>query len=139
MIEFMIDGKPIAQKRHRFAKGHVYDPSSKDKKEFRRQCVKHAPIEPIESATSIEVEFCFERPKSHYGTGKNANKLKPSAPEFHTRKPDADNCLKACMDALNGLFWVDDSVIDEVVMRKKWGDKPYTHIVVHEPEDDVYF
>ena len=144
MIEFVIDKEPCAQKRHRHVnRGKfvtIYDPSSKDKKDFRRLCIENQPLEPWTDAISIEVTFAFTRPKSHYGAGKNANMLKPSAPEFHTKKPDIDNLQKFLMDALNGVYWHDDSIIDEIIAHKIWAeDKGYTKVVIVEPNDNIDF
>lgn len=36
----------------------------------------------------------------------------------HTKKPDADNVLKAVLDALNGLAWVDDAQVFSATVRK---------------------
>jgi Holliday junction resolvase RusA-like endonuclease len=135
VIEVMIHGDPKAQKRHRHVNRGgfvtVYDPSKKDKEELRRACLEDSPIEPFEGAVSLEVQFAFKRPKSHYGTGKNATIVKASSPQYHTKKPDTDNCIKYLMDALNGLYWKDDSIIDEVVATKTWAiDEPYTRMVV---------
>ena len=136
MIDILEYIEPKAQKRHRFARGHVYDPSAKDKRELLKVMKKHSPAYPIDEPVSIEFEFGMKRPKSHFGTGKNANKLKPSAPEYHTKKPDVDNIIKLVFDALNGEFWTDDSVIDEIVARKVWAyDEPYIKMLVVEPED----
>jgi len=100
----------------------------------------HAPIDPWTDAISIQIEFAFERPKSHKGTGRNANKVKPSAPEFHISKPDCDNLQKFVFDALNGVFWKDDSIIDEVIVNKKWSSgEGYTKITIVEPEDSEAF
>ena len=44
----------------------------------------------INAAVSLRCEFVFPRPLSHYGTGKNATKLKPSAPRYHVKTPDVD-------------------------------------------------
>ena len=56
--------------------------------------------------------FRFPRPQGHYGTGKNSNKLKPSAPEFHTVKPDADKAARALGDAIeqSGLVRGDQQI-----------------------------
>ena len=54
----------------------------------------------IDAAVSLECEFVFKRPLSHYGTGKNATKLKASAPRHHTKTPDCDKCVRACGDAI---------------------------------------
>lgn len=139
MIDFTVKGNPKPQPRHRHVNRgkftSTYDPAKKDKASFARMCLREAPIDPIEEATRVELVFAFARPKSHMGTGRNANKVKPSAPEKHTKKPDIDNLQKYVFDALNGLFWKDDSVIDEVIATKKWAPEGYTRITVTEPED----
>lgn len=55
--------------------------------------------------------FLFPRPKSHYGTGKNADVLKPSAPRFHTTKPDLTKIIRSTEDALTGIVYKDDSQV----------------------------
>ena len=143
MIEITVDGTPKAQKRPRFVRAgkgvRVYDPSAKEKKAFRKECLADAPIDPIEGAVSIQVEFVMPRPKYHYGTGKNSDEVKASSPEEHTVKPDTDNMIKFLMDALNGLYWKDDCVIDEIIARKRWGKEGYTKMLIVEPEDDIGF
>ena len=67
--------------------------------------------------------FCFSRPKSHYGTGRNADKLKPSAPSFHTQKPDLTKIVRAVEDALTGIVWKDDSQVVDGLPSKKWVGK----------------
>ncbi len=55
--------------------------------------------------------FYFPRPKAHFGTGKNANKLKASAPRYHTKKPDLGKLVRAVEDALTGVVWKDDAQV----------------------------
>ena len=52
--------------------------------------------------------FTFPRPKSHYGTGKNSNVLKPGAPIYHLSKPDADKLQRCVFDAIKGIVYEDD-------------------------------
>ncbi len=67
---------------------------------------------PAEGPIRVDLTFYMPRPKSHYRTGKYAGELKPSAPAFHTGKPDRDNLDKAVLDALTILrFWQDDSQV----------------------------
>lgn len=66
--------------------------------------------------------FFFPRPKSHYGTGRNADVLKPSAPEYHSSPPDVDKLVRAVGDALtmSGVI-ADDRKFVEILATKKYG------------------
>lgn len=134
-ISFTVYGEPIAQKRHRSTsingKLRQYDPSSDKKGDFLLMCLKKKPKQPIkDSPIRIVIKFVFKRPKSHYGTGKNILKLKEIAPDKHINKPDIDNLLKFVMDALNGIYWHDDSQIFSVDASKFYGDVPLTEVAI---------
>jgi len=125
MIEFFVPGKPQALQRHRSTKsGHHYDPSAGDKQDFLAKAMAHRPEEPLRGPLLLEVFCYFARPKSHFGTGKNASLLKDSAPVYHTSVPDADNLLKFVGDALNGIFWHDDRQIVLARILKIYGPTP---------------
>lgn len=62
-------------------------------------------------AIRLDCTFYFARPKSHYGTGKNANVVKDASPRAHTTKPDRDKLLRAVQDALTGVMYRDDSQV----------------------------
>ena len=81
----------IAQKRHRFARGFVYDPSSKDKKIAIQQIKEQFTGKQYTDALKIRFVFHIKRPKAHFITCKYANELKKSAPVYHTKRPDVDN------------------------------------------------
>jgi len=49
---------------------------------------------------SVTATFRFPRPQGHYGTGRNSNTLKPSAPTHHIVKPDLDKAQRALGDAI---------------------------------------
>jgi len=83
-----------------------------------------------DGGVEIELFFVFERPKSHYRTGKNAHLLKDSAPERHTQKPDPDKLERAMFDSLTGIIYRDDCQIDDHHTRKAWGTRGGAHITV---------
>ncbi len=56
----------------------------------------------------LSVTFFFSRPKSHYGTGRNAGKLKSSAPEIHAQTPDLAKLIRCLEDGMTGVVWRDD-------------------------------
>ena len=131
-IKFEVLGNPQAQKRHEhhrrgeFVK--VYDPSEEAKTNFLLTVQQYAPKTPILGAIKLTVWFLMPRPKSHYGTGKNAGILKDDAPDWHTKRPDIDNYLKFIMDALGGrqIYWKDDSQVCSVIVQKLYHETPRT-------------
>lgn len=44
--------------------------------------------------------------------------------EYPTKKPDADNVIKAIFDALNGVVWHDDTQVVDMVVRKRYAAVP---------------
>lgn len=77
---------------------------------------------PFIGAIRLELEFHRPRPKYHFGTGRNAGKLKESAPEYPTRTPDTVKLTRSVEDAITGILWIDDAQIVDHVLKKRWGD-----------------
>lgn len=137
-----VQGNPVAKKRPRFVRRgvgvKVYNPSEKDEAAFLSLVAvlfEEAPL--LTGPVHIKLTFVMQRPKSHYGTGRNENKLKVSAPIYHTTTPDCDNLAKLVMDALNGYMWVDDAQVTKVDVWKTYHEKddqfgPRTLITVYE-------
>jgi len=74
---------------------------------------------PHEGAVQLFLSCYFERPKGHYGTGRNRAKLRPSAPPYPTTRStgDASKLARAIEDALTGIVYRDDSqIVDEHVI-----------------------
>ena len=85
----------------------------------------------------LHTSFYFARPKAHYGTGKNAQVLKPSAPKHHTKKPDTTKLLRAVEDALKGVIWHDDSQVIKQMTCKEYvcryaDDKPGAYVYIED-------
>lgn len=75
---------------------------------------------PYTGPVLLYLDFQFSRPKGHYGSGKNAQVLKASAPVAHTQKPDLDKLTRATLDALKGILYRDDSQVDGLRATKGW-------------------
>jgi crossover junction endodeoxyribonuclease RusA len=61
------------------------------------------------------VTFALPRPKSHFGTGRNADRLRPNAPVLHGTKPDLDKLLRSTLDALKAAgAYADDQRVARV-------------------------
>jgi len=108
----------------------TYDPAKKVKETFASILQQDAPATPIDEPIMLEINFYMRRPKGHYGTGKNIGKIKATAPEWCSSKPDIDNLIKFVQDALNKIFYRDDSLICQVVGRKLYSEKPRTEITI---------
>ena len=133
MIEIVINSKPIALKRHRVARfGRMYDPSAKDKKKTVQEIKKFKPDVKLKGPILIEYKFFYERPKSHFRTGKFSNILKDNAPKHHTNKPDLDNVIKYYNDVLQVDFIEDDSQIVCIWAVKKYNSESQVVIKLSE-------
>lgn len=75
-----------------------------------------------EGPIALRVHFCLERPKGHCGTGKNAGRLKASAPEHPDKTPDIDKLLRAIMDGLTRVLYDDDKRVVRVEVTKEYQD-----------------
>jgi Holliday junction resolvase RusA-like endonuclease len=86
----------------------------------------------------LSVTFVFRRPAGHYGTGRNAGRLKPSSPLYVRTRPDVDKLLRAVGDAITGIVCRDDSQLVVVHAEKHYGEPACAHVVVEELalEDD---
>lgn len=47
-----------------------------------------------------------------------------------TKKPDADNVLKAVKDAMNAVVYSDDVQVTDVHMRKRFSDRPRVEVII---------
>jgi crossover junction endodeoxyribonuclease RusA len=83
---------------------------------------------------SLHVVFVLKRPKGHYGTGRNAGTVKPSAPAYVQTKPDADKLVRAIGDALTGIVYRDDSQLVVVHVEKHYGEPACAHVRIEPVE-----
>ncbi len=143
---FDVKGDPKPWSLSRGKAGNVYVPSVV---QHWKHDVRAAAVDAlgdwklIPPGVAVEVHFAFRlaRPKSHMGTGRNAGKLKPSAPRDHTQKPDKGNLEKAAQDALGQfegmppLVWCDDCQVTDGRTTKRWaapGEEPGVAIAIME-------
>lgn len=80
----------------------------------------------------LTVQFYFKRPNSHYGSGRNANKLKPSAPVIHAQSPDLAKLLRSLEDALTGVVWRDDKQVFRYGLgtERRWTEAQECTVVI---------
>ena len=147
-IKFIIPGEPIAKKRHRdfikplkngkFIRGR-YNIQRTAESKFISLVVNQIPseFEPFTEPLFIQLWYGISRPKGHFGSGKNAGKLKPSAPAFPAKIPDIDNYEKFIFDCLNGVVYLDDKLIVSCRHDKRYSKYPRTEILIKEMNHDA--
>jgi Holliday junction resolvase RusA-like endonuclease len=81
---------------------------------------------------AVRLIFCFQRPKSHFGTGANAGTLRGSAPRFMSVMPDVDKCARTVCDGLIGVVIADDALIAELVASKRYSAPERVEVEVAE-------
>jgi len=81
---------------------------------------------------SLSLVFYLPRPKSHFGTGRNAGKLKPSARKYPTTTPDLTKLVRAVEDALKGVTWKDDSQVVYQLNTKFYRERPGVEVTIRD-------
>ena len=81
---------------------------------------------PTADAVGLEVAFRFVRPKSHH---KADGSLRDGAP-LTPGKPDIDKLLRALLDALTGVIYVDDLQVACIWATKEYGARAETVVSV---------
>jgi Holliday junction resolvase RusA-like endonuclease len=87
-----------------------------------------APPQPIDGPVGCSLTVAVLRPKSHFGTGKNAKALKDSAPAVPSCGKDLDKIARAVGDAGSGLWWRDDSRIVYWEIRRVYSEREFTSV-----------
>ena len=75
----------------------------------------------LDGALWIHTKFYVMRPAGHFGSGKNASTLKPSAPVFPKTRPDYGKLARGLDDAMTGVVYQDDSQIVKATIEKFYG------------------
>lgn len=131
-MQFWVPGKPatsgsktagVTKNGRRFVR-----PANKRQKSWQNQVATCAAevmgsIPPTVEPVTMTVRAYVPRPKSHYGSGRNAGRLKSSAPAFPTVKPDLTKMVRALEDAMTGIVWRDDAQVVDQNIKKRYATK----------------
>lgn len=111
-VPHRVTGKPITM----HSGGSTLAAWRADVREAAVRCMDFTP--PTEDAVSLGLSFRFLRPKVHFG----ARGLKPSAPAEKVTKPDLDKLVRAVLDALTGVLYVDDAQVVGFTAGKRYAE-----------------
>jgi len=135
---FVIDGAPTAKGRPRFTSvggfARTYTPAKTKNAEgmiewLAINAMKQNQNTLITEPLVVFIEFRMPIPKSFSKTkilGCQCGSVVP------TVKPDLDNLAKTVLDAMNKTVYKDDSQIVDLVVRKRYADKPCTIVSIKE-------
>ena len=136
MISFFSPGEVVALGRPRVTfrggRAQAYTPKkSSDYKRFVADYCRilHGKHKHITGAIIVRICVCIEPPKSWSKT-KRAKAL--SGEISPISRPDLDNYVKGLLDALNGIFWHDDSQVTRLDAEKRYGTEPGAYVVIQE-------
>lgn len=136
LISFEIPGQPVAKGRPRFVRrgNHVaaYTP---EKTQSYENLVKLAAanamkgVDPANGPIHLEVWLGMQIPASW---SKLRQRSASDGLIRPTKKPDADNVLKAIKDGCNGIVWRDDAQVVKIELSKHYSKNPRALVTVSE-------
>jgi len=131
LLELWVSGIPQPQGSKRLFGGRLVEGNDKTLRPWRATIAGEArhkfvnnsseSREPTTDAVFVTLGFMFARPKSHYGSGRNSHEIKRSAPAYKSTRPDLDKLVRAVLDALTGIVFVEDSQVAGLSAWKDWG------------------
>ncbi|MGC0155013.1 RusA family crossover junction endodeoxyribonuclease [Chromobacterium vaccinii] len=90
---------------------------------------------PLTGPAQVDIDMVLGVPAS-WSKRKQAAAL--AGQVFPTKKPDADNVVKAIFDGMNGVVWTDDVQACDIVVRKRYGATPGVMVVVQEIQGALF-
>lgn len=98
-----------------------------------QQAVAEAVTEPFTGPLELRLGFDLPRPAFHFGTGKNAGKVKLSSPSWPTVAPDLDKLVRCVCDAITDAgLWHDDAQVVSLICAKRYTSPAGVRITVTE-------
>ena len=119
-MRIIFDINPCPASRPRVTRWSTYYP--KKYTQFKKDMIaltSELDITPSESLLSVDIGFYIGMPKSW---SKKKKELKNG--QYCDNNADVDNYLKAILDSLNEVIYVDDRQIVEIYAKKLYSDKP---------------
>jgi len=136
-IQFVVYGDPVPKGRPRFfRKGKfvgTYTPKETEiaERDFKFQSIKHKPANLLAGAIVLDVKVFRKMPKSMSKKNRILAEIGSLRP---VTKPDADNYAKLVCDAMNGIFWGDDSQIVKLTVEKLFSERPRIDVTLTNEE-----
>ncbi|WP_248322010.1 RusA family crossover junction endodeoxyribonuclease [Caballeronia sp. Sq4a] len=129
---FSVPGEPVAKGRARFARrGNFVTTYTPEKTAKYENLVRLAAQQamcgqpPFQRPVSLLVQIWVGVPAS-WSKKRREQALRGFIGA--TKKPDADNVLKAIKDGMNGVVYVDDARVTSITLSKQYGEIPRVEV-----------
>lgn len=139
MVTFMVEGTPVPKGRPRFARRgkFVSTYSPKTTVDYESKVSESAKLamgasEPLETPVGAYIYITLPVPASY---SKKRTQACLSGEERPTKKSDIDNYCKAIFDGMNGIVFVDDSLIVSLHATKVYGTIGMVEVMIKEELD----
>ena len=138
---FSVPGEPKGKGRPKFSRamGRAYTPLTTAtyenlvKVQYDQSCEQYADSkEPV----LMEIRAYYGIPIS---TSKKKQALMQDGYIVPVKKPDADNVAKIICDALNELAYKDDTAISDLIIRRRYSNKPRVEVYIRPYERAIDF
>jgi Holliday junction resolvase RusA-like endonuclease len=130
-VTITIGGEPVAKGRPRATRrGIIYTPAKTRRFEAHGRLAAQLAMNgrpPINVPVRAEVTIDLPVPASWSGKRCDAALRGDVRP---TTRPDADNYVKAALDAVNAIVITDDSLVVDLIVSKRYATVPQLTIVV---------
>lgn len=124
---------PVPQARHRMNGHRAYDPSANHRVAVQQSVLRDLASSGVtnemfpltNSYVWIEMTFFISRPNSHFVNGDRNNIIRREYEDsMPTASGDIDNYVKLLLDALDGIFFRNDSNVIRIVATKLYCIEP---------------
>jgi Holliday junction resolvase RusA-like endonuclease len=136
MVTFMVEGTPVPKGRPRFARRgkFVSTYSPKTTVDYESKVSESAKLamgtsEPLETPVGAYIYITLPVPASY---NKKRTEACLSGQEKPTKKSDIDNYCKAIFDGMNGIVFVDDSLVVSLHATKVYGTIGMVEVMIKE-------
>lgn len=127
-MEPVAKGRPKFARRGKFMTAYTPAKTVKAENNILAQALPHRPATPFQSRVNVGLKFFMTIPMS---MSKRERVLADQEAMIHTKKPDLDNLEKTILDALNGVFYRDDSIIWSVTKEKLYSPRPRIEVYLN--------
>jgi len=136
MVTFMVEGTPVPKGRPRFARRgkFVSTYSPKTTVDYESKVSESAKLamgasEPLETPVGAYIYITLPVPASY---SKKRTEACLSGQEKPTKKSDIDNYCKAIFDGMNGIVFLDDSLVVSLHATKVYGTIGMVEVMIKE-------